>query len=207
MMRKSSHETMARWLCLFGLGLLLLHCGGDKPNEPQQPRPADLLTAEGWSAFEAGDFELAASKFDSAQISDPNFVEAYNGAGWTYARLDDFEKSALNFENAIARNANHIEAHAGASLTYHVLNRFEDAINAANIALAAAPNFIFSHDHSIDALDIRITLALSYFSIGDFINAAAQMDIIDPQGSPHSTHPDELIQEIMRFFGLIRVSS
>lgn len=192
-----------RIFCSVAIAISLTYCGGKKPSEPDF-RPADILTAEGWSAFEAGDFELAAAKFDSAQLSDPDFVDAYNGAGWAYAYLKEFSASAENFENAIDLNANFTEAHAGASLTYHARDEFDDAIAEANTTLTASPNFVFSHDSSVDALDIRITLALSYFSTGDFVNAAAQMDVIDPQHLPHSTQPEVLIKEIMRFFGQLR---
>lgn len=196
-------STIAAALFCCYLLVSLSHCGGGKTTEPDL-RPANMLTAEGWTAFEAGDFDLAAAKFDSAQNSDPNFVDAHNGAGWTHARLGNFAISAENFEAALNRNGNLIEARAGASLTYHALNQFEHAISEAIATLLASPNFMFSHDASVDALDIRITLALSYFSVGEFANAAMQMDIIDPQQSPHSTQPDQLIQEIMRFFGQIR---
>lgn len=190
-------------LLWFAISVLLSHCGDGNPSKPE-PRPADVLTDEGWAAFEAGNFALAVMRFDSAKISDANFVEAYNGAGWAYARLDDFEESGENFANALTRSPNLTEARAGATLTNHALDDFQNAIAQALLTLTAAPNFVFSHDSSIDALDIRITLALSYFSEGEFVNAAAQMDIIDPQHSPHSTQADELIQEIMRFFGQIR---
>lgn len=167
-------------------------------------RSPEELTEEGWQAFEGGDFALAATKFDSAVISDSNFVEAYNGAGWSYAELGEFSTAIVRFEKAIALDSSLIEAHAGASLVYHALNQFSESINEAIITLDAEPDFVFSHDPSIDALDIRITLALSYYSVADFVNAAAQMDIIDPVNSPHSTAPDELIREIMRLFGQIR---
>ncbi|MFQ5752388.1 MAG: tetratricopeptide repeat protein [bacterium] len=182
--------------------LTFMRCGGH-PTEPELRSP-DELTAEGWVAFEGGDFSLAAAKFDSAIVSDSNFVDAFNGAGWAYGRLALFDTASVRFERAIKLAPNLVEAHAGATLIFHVLNRFTDAIAEAISTLEAEPAFVFSHDSSIDALDVRITLALSYFSIADFVNAAAQMDIIDPANGPHSTVPEELIQEIMRFFQLIR---
>ncbi|MFQ5865039.1 MAG: tetratricopeptide repeat protein [bacterium] len=179
-----------------------IHCGSQATSPVL--RSAEELTEEGWQAFESGDFALAVTKFDSAVISDSNFVDAFNGAGWSYAQLGEFSTAIEKFETAIALDSNLIEVHAGASLVYHALNQFIESINEANITLETEPEFVFSHDPSINALDIRITLALSYFSIADFINAAIQMDIIDPVNSPHSTDPDELIREIMRFFGQIR---
>ncbi len=188
------------------LGLILtlatIQCGS-KATSPEI-KTAEELTGEGWLAFESGSFNLAVAKFDSAVMRDANFVDAYNGGGWSYAQLGDFSTSIVKFKRAIDLDANFIEAHAGASLVYHALNQFVESINEALITLGAEPDFVFSHDPSINALDIRITLALSYYSIADFANAAAQMDIIDPVNSPHSTNPDELIQEIMRFFGQIR---
>lgn len=184
------------------ISFLILHCA--TKSTPPVLKTAAELTAEGWQAFENGDFGLAVVKFDSAVAVDSNFVEAYNGSGWAYGRLGDFSKSGTNFDRVINLDSTSLEVQAGASLAFHALNRFHDSIKAANKTLKAKPNFVFSHDPSIDALDIRITLALSYFSVADFVNAAAQMDIIDPVNSPHSTDPEELIRDIMRFFGQIR---
>lgn len=189
-------------LTFIPLGLLLFSCSSG-PNEPNL-RPADELTSEGWIAFEAGDFGLAAAKFDSAMQSDPEYIDAYNGAGWANARLGNFDKAGENFDSALGLDGELIDANAGGALVFHAQNRFLDAIEKANFVLNVQPDFIFSHDPAVDALDIRITLALSYFSVGDFNHAAMQMDIIDPANSPHATSPDELIREIMRFFGQIR---
>lgn len=183
-------------------GVLLFSCSNG-PSEPNF-RPADELTAEGWIAFEVGDFVLAAAKFDSAVQSDPEFVDAYNGSGWANARLGNFDKAGESFDVVLNLDGQLVEANAGAALTFHALNRFDDAIEKANFVLDVQPDFVFFHDPAVDALDIRITLALSYFSVGNFNQAAAQMDVIDPANSPHSTNPDELIREIMRFFGQIR---
>ncbi len=187
-----------------GLGALLLvsNCGGG-PTAPSL-RDAETLTREGWAAFETGEFARAAAKFDSAQKANPDFAEAYNGAGWAYARLGEFQRGGENFDMAINLAPDKVEPRAGAALTDHALGRFQDAIEHALFVLSKEPDFVFSHDASIDALDIRITLALSYFAVADFVDAAAQMDIIDPAHSPHSTDPQLLIREIMRFMGLIR---
>lgn len=186
----------------FATLFLLAHCSeqGVSPNLKE----ASELTAEGWQAFENGEYGMAAAKFDSAIQSDANFVDAYNGAGWAYSRLEEFNLALNKFETALSKTADLIEAQAGTVLLFHVLNRFEEAIEAALALLEVAPNFMFSHDPAIDSLDIRITLAISFYSVGDFARSAGQMDIIDPDNKPHSTEPDGLIKEIMRFFGLIR---
>jgi tetratricopeptide (TPR) repeat protein len=185
------------------VGFLVYQCGGNGPTGFQFRNPEEF-TAEGWQAFESGDYALAVAKFDSAGLSDPEFSEGLNGAGWSYGRLGEFDSSGVRFEAALGLDENFLEASAGGALAFHALNRFSESIAEANNLLNRDPNFVFSHDAAIDALDIRITLAQSYFSIAQFDSAANQMDIIDPQASPHSTQPDELLLEIMRFFRQIR---
>lgn len=177
-------------------------CCGGNPTSPEVGNPEELIVA-GWAAFEAGDFGSAVVKFDSAKLADAKLVEAYNGAGWAYGRLSDFELASDNFRDAMALDSALVEAHAGASLAFHAANHFAQSIEEAIFTLESEPNFVFSHDPSVDSLDIRITLALSYFSVADFVSAAVQMDILDPFNRPHSTDPEELIREIMRLFGQI----
>ncbi|MCG8604785.1 hypothetical protein MJD09_07285 [bacterium] len=192
------------WVIAIGLiGLLVYRCGGNGPTAFQFRNP-EAYTIEGWQAFETDEHALAAAKFDSAQLSDPEFVEGYNGAGWSYGRLGEFDSSGVRFEVALDLDPDHLEAGAGSVLAFHALNRFTESITQANRVLDRAPNFVFSHDASVNALDIRITLALSYFSIAEFDSAAIHMDLIDPAASPHSTQPNELLLEIMRFFRQIR---
>lgn len=186
--------------CLL-LGLVYAGCEHSVAGRFGDPA---ALTAEGWVAFEAGDLLLALSKFNLAMEANPMFADAHNGAGWTYGRLGNFSLAAERFDTALNLQPEWAEALAGASLAYHAANRYLDAIDAGRKALDLAPNFIFEHDPTVDSLDVRITLALSYFSVGDFQKAAEQMDLIDPTGRPHSTNPDELIRAIMRFFGQIR---
>ncbi|MFQ5636369.1 MAG: tetratricopeptide repeat protein [bacterium] len=191
-------------LCALLSFFILLQCGGGNPTTPTIRDPKELVD-EGWAAFESGNFQRAAVKFDSAKTLDSIFAEAYNGAGWAHGRLTEFEQASEDFKVAVGLKESLIEAHAGASFAYHAANRFEQSISEALFTLEAEPHFIFSHDTTVDSMDIRVTLALSYFSIADFANAAEQMDIVDPFNRPHSTNPDELIREIMRFFQQINL--
>lgn len=186
------------WLLSFGTWVGVHACAG--PTEPKLRDP-QVLIAEGWAAYESQQYELAAVKFDSAKLAEPPVAEAFHGAGWSYGKLAEFEQSSSDFDRALDLDPNLPEARAGAALAYHAANRFEDAITQANTVLEQTPDFVFSHDSTVTAFDIRVVLMLSYYSTGDFVNAAMQLDILEPSKRPHSTRPDELLRQIMRFLG------
>jgi len=161
------------------------------------------LVDEGWSAFEAGDFATAEAKFDTAITNDGSLVDAYNGRAWSRARKRKYTQARQDFEQALSLDIDFQEARAGLALVLHVLNEFQEAIDAAQTVLSAAPDFVFSHDTSVTTASLRIVLAHSYFSLGQYEQAAQQLDILDPVNAPYPTDPAELLRAIMRFMGQI----
>ena len=57
-------------------------------------------------------------------------------------------------------------------------------------------NYIFSHKKSVDHKDVRMALIQSYYYLGNYIDAAKQMDILDPSNAPHPTNATLLLAAI-----------
>jgi len=75
---------------------------------------------------------------------------------------------------------------------------YSAAISAAQAALGANATYVFAHDTALDWKDLRLILAQSYFTLGQYTNANSEVqalggNTLDPQ-SP--TFVADLLSEI-----------
>lgn len=188
------------------LEISLSGTGGDNSSTIQ------AAIAAGWQAFENGDYPAAFAQFDSAialaSVS-PHYAalgaEATSGKGWAKAYNREFSDarallaSAATDANADATTKN--DANAGLALVYLALNDFDNAISRSFAVLSGASSYQFAHDGRIDNARLRLVLAQAYFSVGDYNNAASQLDRIDPNNAPHPTDPAILLGLIQAQWG------
>lgn len=162
---------MAKRLLLLTLILLpsiLLLCGCGEDGEPTGPTAAEL-TRQGWAKFEAGNDPGASADFQAAIGLDPEYAEAYFGLGWADLRqsnaglAEDAFKTYLLLEAAGSN-----DAEAGLALAYHAQDRFQEAIDKVEGILSSDASWSFSHDISIDYLDLALILAHSYYEIAEY---------------------------------------
>ena len=59
----------------------------------------------------------------------------------------------------------------------------------------------FSHKSSEDHKDVRMPLIQAYYYIGNYKEAANNMDILDPASAPHSTDATQLLNAIQALSG------
>ena len=70
----------------------------DNGGEPTPTGPSvDELIAQGWQAFESGDFQTANSRFNEARQKDSGPVEIFTGLGWSFLRLDNLAQARNEF--------------------------------------------------------------------------------------------------------------
>lgn len=180
-------------------------CGGGGDTAPAES--ASSRTAEGWTLFEAGDYEGAIEKFARAITLDATYAEAYGGLGWSYARLDSLSMSLNNFGKAIAGNGNSgvlVDSYAGSSPVYRDLDtrpsHFDSAAVYASNALSLSGRYIFEHDSDFDWHDLHLVMAQSYFALNDYTSANARVDSlggnVQNPGSP--SFVEDLADEIER---------
>ncbi len=177
----------------------------------------EQLLSSGWNYFQQKDYENARTEFAAAQlivfnqaIYDSLQSEVENGLGWCNTYLQKYATALNQFNLVFNHNVSGISlltrtyAAAGATLAAYSDNDYQTAILNALDVLDGDPVFeFFPYDPAVTAARIRLILVQSYYSVGDFENAAAQLDILDPDGAPHSTDPAILLQQIQQVAGSI----
>lgn len=151
------------------------------PEVTATPNNEVTLTASGWEAWEAGDYTSAATSFLTALSFDPDYSDAFTGLGWTRLRQGELASAASRFDAAIARNPVNQDPWVGGLVVYRELpNGLNLAIIRGRTALENDPDYVFSHDPSIDADVVRLMLAQVYFMSGElnFIYAQELMDVL-----------------------------
>ena len=172
------------------------------------------LISSGWQLFESKKYTDAEVKFDSAvvlssgiSVLDSLKAEAWLGRGWSRAHLEDMDNAKLDLlSSAGVQSANPrviLGAKAGLAFVHHALNEYNNAIKRANEVLNEDANYVFEHDSRVYYKRLRLVLAQSYYSIGDFQKAASELDILDPANAPHSTDPVELLRAIQELWSRI----
>jgi len=201
-------RTVKRSGLLLGLIFVLAlgpGCGSGGDTAPAES--ASSRTIEGWTLFEAGDYEGAIEKFDRAIALDATYAEAYGGLGWSYARLDSLSTSLDNFGKAIAGSGTSAvltDSYAGSSPVYRDLDtrpsHFDSAAVYASSALSLGGRYVFEHDSDFDWHDLNLIMAQSYFALNDYTSANARVDSlggnVQNPGSP--SFVEDLAAEIER---------
>jgi tetratricopeptide (TPR) repeat protein len=181
-------------------------CGGGG-GETAPTETASSRTVEGWTLFEAGDYEGAIEKFARATVLDATYAEAYSGLGWSYARLDTLSTSLTNFGAAIAGSKTGtvlVDSYAGSSPVYRDIetrpSHFDSAAVYASNALSLDRRYIFEHDSDFDWHDLHLIMAQSYFALNDYTAANARVDSLggNVQTPSSPTFVEDLAGEIER---------
>ena len=74
-------------------------------------------------------------------------------------------------------------------------------ISAANSVLTEYPNYQFTHKVSVNYKHVRMSKVQAHYYIGEYTNAASEMDILDPTNAPHSNDPVKLLTAIQNLSG------
>jgi tetratricopeptide (TPR) repeat protein len=182
------------------LMLCWLACGHNSSEPGVSSRQ---LTAQGWDKFEGGDYDGALSKFRQVLRRNRTYGEAYNGEGWCRLKLDSLDVGLVSFDSAISNGVESADPCAGKAVIYRDLEPvdFQLAIDWSDSALALDPEYTFSHDESLDWKDLRLILGHSYYCLNEYLEAKAQVDILNPDNTldPDSdTFVDDLLAELQR---------
>ncbi|MFN3135874.1 MAG: choice-of-anchor D domain-containing protein [Candidatus Kryptonium sp.] len=169
------------------------------------------LIQSGWQSFSNKDYNGAFTKFDQAvSLSrtssryDSLRAEAECGRGWSRAYKREFSLARNDLLNSLAHQSVSqsvsLNSKAGLAFVHHALNEFSSAIQRALEVLNVNPNYVFAYDSRVYYKRLRLVLAQSYYTLGDFKSAAQQLDIIDPAKAPHSTDPTILLRQIQEMW-------
>ncbi len=136
-----------------------------------------------WEAYENGNYSEALKFFLDIVEQDSTLADGYNGLGWCYASnaIDSLEKARENFNFANALDSTFNDALAGRGFVLLALKRYSSAVNDFNMVIQNDPNFIFTHNTSINASDVRLGLAEAGFYRQRYSYAQEQVNILAPQ--------------------------
>jgi tetratricopeptide (TPR) repeat protein len=148
--------------------------GGDGDGGPLT---ADSLVARGWRAYTAKDYNTAKRDFLQAVSLDGSVSDAYNGAGWTFAVLGVPDTALINFTKGRSRDSANLEMHAGIAFVYNALKLYDLSILHDTAVIRVNPNWIFSHDNTMNVLDLHLLAAEDYFAMGNFTASLSEVQL------------------------------
>jgi len=172
--------SYTRLAALVGIGALVAALGCGLGGGGDEGNTVSSLTAAGWSAFEVGDYVRARERFEEALDLDGRFADAYNGLGWSLAKLDDLDEALANFQTAMDEGPSLIDPLAGRAIVFSDSEDSEEAVTTASLLLAADPDYVFAHDASVSAADIRMVKAKAHCNLGEFAEALYEVQRIEP---------------------------
>ncbi|MDP6629051.1 MAG: hypothetical protein QF418_05335, partial [Candidatus Marinimicrobia bacterium] len=61
--------------------------------------------------------------------------------------------------------------------------------------------YSFSHKTSVDHKDVRMAKIQGHYYLGEYTEAASEMDVLNPTNAPHSSDPGTLLAAIQALAG------
>lgn len=152
--------------------------------------PGEQL-ANGWTQFEAGDYERADAYFLSALATDSTLAEAHTGLGWSAAFAGDLEAASDRFTRALILAPVNTDALAGAAAVALARGNRADAITNARAAIDGDLAWTFDHKDGVDVEDLRLVLAQALVLEGAarYAEAQAELDLLDPENGLDAGEP------------------
>jgi hypothetical protein len=151
---------------------------------------AEDMAEYGWELFETKEYLPSNAWFLDAVSKDSDWKDGYNGLGWTYAKLMVLDSSISHFTTGLAKkqhqwNPIDVQSEILAGLTFanHALGKDAKVIQYGRTFLDSTvkpltAGWMFTHDSLLNYLDVRITLAASYFAVGKFDSTILQVTVI-----------------------------
>jgi len=151
---------------------------------------AEDMAEYGWELFETKEYLPSNAWFLDAVSKDSDWKDGYNGLGWTYAKLMVLDSSINHFTTGLAKkqhqwNPIDVQSEILAGLTFanHALGKDAKVIQYGRTFLDSTvkpltAGWMFTHDSLLNYLDVRITLAASYFAVGKFDSTILQVTVI-----------------------------
>jgi len=177
---------------------------------------------DGWNQFENGQYATSLQSFQDAMNKarihiayDSIYGESMHGRGWAalfntgnanhaLAAYNDFSATTKDYSNTIS-GTSLLDCLAGKAisgvLVGSTIDRYQSVVTAANDLLTQNLYYKFAHKESVDHKDVRMALIQAYYYLGNYKEAANNMDILDPSNAPHSTDATDLLVAIQAISG------
>jgi hypothetical protein len=189
-MIRHKSKILALGLVLFVGGLMGLGgCSHESDNIPTKVTTNEVLMKEAWDDYGSGSYNSAIKKFQEILNRDATITEAYVGLGWGYTLAGTFDKGRNNFVFAQARadfNPFKADVYAGMASNYAASNEDSLAVLYAKKVLEVDPEWVFFkndelvRNDNLNAHDLHVLIAQSYFHKKRYMYAKDEVDIMEP---------------------------
>ena len=151
---------------------------------------AEDMAEYGWVLFETQEYLTSNAWFLDAIKENKDWKDGYNGLGWTYAKLMVLDSSIAHFTTGLEKtqyqwNPVDVQSEILAGLTFanHALGKDAKTIQYGTAFLDSTVKpltlgWTFTHDSLLNYLDVRITMAASYYALGKFDSTILQVTVI-----------------------------
>jgi tetratricopeptide (TPR) repeat protein len=168
--------------------------------------------AQAWEDFASGSWAEARDGFQHATGKEPDNVEAWTGLGWSLARLGDLPEARVAFTTTRDLRPAAAQAYAGAAVVEHAWagRPMSSAslgltISLADSALAISPGFVFEHDTRVTWEDLRLIIAQSAYTLGDYDRVLVEIENLggDVPNPASPTLAQDILNELEVLFARI----
>jgi hypothetical protein len=197
-------KTLKKHTLLFFVSLGILFIDGCRKNFSAT---AEHKASYGWEMYELKDYLKSREWFYNSVETDKKWKDAYNGLGWSYAKLLEMDSldtenigSIRTFHRGLLQPKDpwnstdvHLEILAGLTFAYHAKGNDKEAVKFGNALIDSTliglnpsrwHSWAFSHDSTLNYLDLRITMASSYFALAEFDSTQVHLKVVlDSLGS------------------------
>ena len=197
-------KTLKKHTLLFFVSLGILFIDGCRKNFSAT---AEHKASYGWEMYELKDYLKSREWFYNSVETDKKWKDGYNGLGWSYAKLLEMDSldtenigSIRTFHRGLLQPKDpwnstdvHLEILAGLTFAYHAKGNDKEAVKFGNALIDSTliglnpsrwHSWAFSHDSTLNYLDLRITMASSYFALAEFDSTQVHLKVVlDSLGS------------------------
>ncbi|MDP6992634.1 MAG: choice-of-anchor D domain-containing protein [Candidatus Marinimicrobia bacterium] len=178
--------------------------------------------SDGWTQFESSDYSGSRQSFQDAMNKgrihaayDSLYGEAMGGRGWAVLYNTSLssrgESAYIDFTNAISgygaiiASNSKLDMLAGLAISGALIGGstgvYSAVISAAKTVLTENNYYSFSHKTSVDHKDVRMAKIQGHYYLGEYTEAASEMDVLNPTNAPHSSDPGTLLAAIQALAG------
>ena len=197
-------KTLKKHTLLFFVSIGILFIDGCRKNFSAT---AEHKASYGWEMYELKDYLKSREWFFNSVETDKKWKDGYNGLGWSYAKLLEMDSldtenigSIRTFHRGLLQPKDpwnstdvHLEILAGLTFAYHAKGTDKEAVKFGNALIDSTliglnpsrwHSWAFSHDSTLNYLDLRITMASSYFALAEFDSTQVHLKVVlDSLGS------------------------
>lgn len=197
-------KILKKTTLLFFVSLGILFIDGCRKNFSAT---AEHKASYGWEMYELKDYLKSREWFFNSVETDKKWKDGYNGLGWSYAKLLEMDSldtenigSIRTFHRGLLQPKDpwnstdvHLEILAGLTFAYHAKGNDKEAVKFGNALIDSTliglnpsrwHSWAFSHDSTLNYLDLRITMASSYFALAEFDSTQVHIKVVlDSLGS------------------------